>query len=1584
MSQQRSSRPEYNVLQPQLVQAPIPVAQRERYRVSQHDHPMYDVVEDDDDGYDSFDECMLQQPHDDRQHQAVQGRARLSLAPASSRLFGHGVVEKERLQPRTQQMHQELYDDRDGQLYPETAVRGSLSRAEYNANQHIKSSSDDPFGALSSPALDASRRRAGQHELNSSHQASQPRPFEATPLQSMTNLREDGGPSYGNEECCSGPPRRNIGYPFQQVISTQSKPTLFNLAHTPPTVQGIPLVPISALPDRLRTVFPFPTFNAVQSKCFDQVFKSNDNFVLASPTGSGKTAILELAVCRAVATNTTGQYKVVYQAPTKALCSERQRDWDKKFTQIGLKCAELTGDSDASDLRNVQSANIIITTPEKWDSMTRKWKDHEKLMKLIKLVLIDEVHILKEDRGAVLEVVVSRMKSIGTDVRFVALSATVPNFHDVASWLGKNSAEPHIPASKEKFGEEFRPVKLRRHVCGYVCHNNNDFAFEKQLDARLPEVILKFSERKPMMVFCATRNSTVNTAKLIANWWGSRGDCDRLWNSPAQAPRLQNKALRELVASGVAFHHAGLDFDDRMEVEKGFLQGDISVVCCTSTLAVGVNLPCHLVIIKNTMSWTQNGMQEYSDLEMMQMLGRAGRPQFDDSAVAVIMTRQTKVRRYETLATGEEVLESKLHLNLIDHMNAEIVLGTIRDLDSARKWLTGTFLYVRLQQNPVYYKLEGSRSGQGIQEQVDDICFRDIALLREHHLATGEQHFRCTEYGHAMARYYVHFETMKVFMGLQPKSTLSEILSAIAQASEFSKIRFRQGEKSLYKTLNKSPSIRFPIPVNLDLPAQKVSLIIQSVLGATDISWDGEVGKHKQQYLQDLAMIFKSTSSLIRCIIDCQICSGDSVSIHSALMLERCLGSKAWDDSPLQMIQVPTIGVVSVRKLVNAGIRSIEDLEATDARRIDTIVGRNPPFGLTILDALKSFPKLRVSLHIQPASVTKTPEGVKIQVKADIGFINEKPPDRFAHKLIYVCLLAETSDGRKVHFARINGPKLGVGQSLVFPALLTGPDQKINCYLMCEGIAGSMRGATVTPKIAPSMFPLKAAKPLEPAPTHQPNMSRRRIENVPIQREKSAASDDFGDPDIDDDTLAQALCGDLDFEHIDNFANPTDVITRNNTTKNKSAKQQGRAKVSTAEDADGAAPVQLSNGRWACSHKCKDREACKHYCCKHGMDKPPKKAAPKRVSTDEHHDQPPSKGSMQPKPKMQTKLQLQTSKRKSSTVIEELDLTQQEKKQKNEYPISGPRNYGDLHKLHKSVQKKDMPSSLHSVMHKKPAYCYGEGGEHQLSFLSQSNMTDSKLSSEYGDLGIDEFARDVQTQPTYSDNMTSFHFSDTSPVASRRSETFGDDDSVFGEAIVGLIDSQDLQESYAVNASSKKDHNVPSAIDVAEIIEDVGFPLNIDFALAEDVSPDAPKQTTSVVPITQVKVSKPRPPVFHSTSSPVGHTEDTRPTESALPDRELGDVQQGKDMAQYTDLSSKDEMNEGDIMSDLFNLIENPTALEAEDLTRRKQVSIKDQIPTLSVELNAEEEPQQVPDAFKDLHSWLFREFGDIVELVDE
>ena len=116
--------------------------------------------------------------------------------------------------------------------------------------------------------------------------------------------------------------------------------------------------------------------------------------------------------------------------------------------------------------------------------------------------------------------------------------------------------------------------------------------------------------------------------------------------------------LSDCVSAAVACHHAGLSHEDRAAVERGFLEGNVNVICCTSTLAIGVNLPCHFVIIKNTMSYSQEGMKECSDLEVMQMLGRAGRPQFDKDAIAIIMTRQEKVKRYEKMVSGQEVVES--------------------------------------------------------------------------------------------------------------------------------------------------------------------------------------------------------------------------------------------------------------------------------------------------------------------------------------------------------------------------------------------------------------------------------------------------------------------------------------------------------------------------------------------------------------------------------------------------------------------------------------------------------------------------------------------------------------------------------------------------------------------------------------------------------------------------------------------------------------------------------------------------------------------------------------------------------------
>ena len=331
---------------------------------------------------------------------------------------------------------------------------------DLHENPMLLPSSSSPIDPLTSPTVMVLQNRQRDRVHTSLHN-------------STLNLRPTES-RYEDVSFTSGDPATALD-PSKQG-SLQAKPP----PQSTPIIQGIRLVPATALPDQLRSVFKYDIFNAVQSKCFASAFKSDNNIVVSAPTGSGKTVIMELAICRLLNDSKGQDFKVVYQAPTKSLCSERYRDWQRKFSVLNLECAELTGDTDFDHLRNVQKASIIITTPEKWDSVTRKWKDHAKLMQLVKLFLVDEVHILKDERGATLEAVVSRMKSVVSNIRFVALSATVPNSEDIATWLGKTSTTQYLPADLEIFGENFRPVQLKKHVRGFEA-KSNDFAFESML-----------------------------------------------------------------------------------------------------------------------------------------------------------------------------------------------------------------------------------------------------------------------------------------------------------------------------------------------------------------------------------------------------------------------------------------------------------------------------------------------------------------------------------------------------------------------------------------------------------------------------------------------------------------------------------------------------------------------------------------------------------------------------------------------------------------------------------------------------------------------------------------------------------------------------------------------------------------------------------------------------------------------------------------------------------------------------------------------------------------------------------------------
>ncbi|RDW65861.1 putative DEAD/DEAH box DNA helicase (Mer3) [Aspergillus mulundensis] len=1036
---------------------------------------------------------------------------------------------------------------------------------------------------------------------------------------------------------------REVQYPQSITDSPACHDPSTPFQNIPVSVRGIVLLSVRELPDNYRSLFHFPVFNAVQSKCFPTVYKCDDNVVLAAPTGSGKTVVMELAICRLLNTLKDEQFKVVYQAPTKSLCSERFRDWNRKFHSLGLQCAELTGDTEHSQLRHVQNSQIIITTPEKWDSITRKWKDHSRLMQLVKLFLIDEVHTLKEARGATLEAVVSRMKSFGSNVRFVALSATIPNSEDIATWLGRNATSQHVPAHREHFGEEFRPVKLQKFVYGYQSLGN-DFAFDKLLTSKLADIIGTHSAKKPIMIFCCTRNSAVTTAKELTKLWNMSNHPARLWKAPYKLIPVSNEELKKTTTAGVAFHHAGLDSADRNQVETGFLEGKVSIICCTSTLAVGVNLPCHLVIIKGTVNWQENCSQEYSDLEIMQMLGRAGRPQFDDSAVAVILTRKERVNHYEKLVSGSESLESCLHLNLIDHLNAEIGLGNVTSVESACSWLAGTFLFVRLRRNPTHYKLKEDANRDDEDEMLRQICEKDIKLLQECGLIETNT-LKTTAFGEAMARYCIRYETMKTLLTLKPKSDVAQILAIISQAEEFRDLRLKASERSLYKEINRSNDICYPINVDIALPVHKISLLIQSELGAVEFPSGEQFQKHKLTFNQERRAVLAHANRVIRCVIDCQVHLGDPVAVRNALELARSLEARVWDNSPLQMKQIDTISAAAVRKLVAHGIDSIETLEETEPHLIGVWLSKNPAFGLNVRTRLAEFPKLRVSVKMTGKDM-KPGRSPRVLFKAEIAFMNEKCPTFFHRRPVHVCFIAETSDGRLIDFRRISATKVQRNYEIPLSAELKHRDNCITCHVMCDEIAGTSRCATLKPDIPNSCFPKQVEGNDAGQESHE---DRGRATGKGTERD-SASKTNLGRLTTDEllfgEWLDSEILDDWDENAFDSepLEPPESTVSQKTTSRNqfnkriteildgcdemtfissmseqaepfkptssqkKVSKTQGKKPI-TAVDTSGSVDREhekLDNGRWACNHKCKDKTACRHLCCREGLNNPPK------------------------------------------------------------------------------------------------------------------------------------------------------------------------------------------------------------------------------------------------------------------------------------------------------------------------------------------------------------------------------------------
>ena len=600
-------------------------------------------------------------------------------------------------------------------------------------------------------------------------------------------------------------------------------------------------LPLSALKNKdYESVFnrSFQYFNPIQTQIFYSVYNSDENLLVGAPTGSGKTAIAELAILRLF--NKTSEGKIIYIAPLKSLSKERVKDWKEKFKFLKKNVIELTGDF-TPDLEILMNSDILITTPEKWDGISRNWL-HRTYVKKVNLIIIDEIHLLGLERGPIIEVIVSRMRymchKLKTQVRFIGLSTALANSLDVAEWLGIDTKYIRkSPPGLFNFRPAVRPCPVTVHIEGFA---------EKKYCPRMGTMnqpcfnaILNFSEKKPVLIFVSSRRQTRLTAlDLIAlstnNTVGGRTpflncSADEI-NETLDC--VQDDNLKNSLTFGIGLHHAGLVESDRKIVENLFFNQKIMVLIATATLAWGVNFPAHLVIIKGT-EYRDPKTCQYVDMpitDVLQMIGRAGRPQYDNEAIACLFVKQDKKNFYKKFLYEPFPLESSLHKMLYDHINAEISSGMLTDKKQCIDYIKWTYFFKRLVKNPTYYGLTDSKDPKALNNYIKKLLDQ---VLNELHDAgcikyLDNDGLESTYLGNYTSFYYMSYKTAKFFRDtLKANLNIEELINILTLSDELSHVPVRHTEDEINKQMAQELPIKNP-KFNYGKAATKGNLLIQA------------------------------------------------------------------------------------------------------------------------------------------------------------------------------------------------------------------------------------------------------------------------------------------------------------------------------------------------------------------------------------------------------------------------------------------------------------------------------------------------------------------------------------------------------------------------------------------------------------------------------------------------------------------------------------------------------------------------------------------------------------------------------------
>lgn len=347
------------------------------------------------------------------------------------------------------------------------------------------------------------------------------------------------------------------------------------------------------------------------------------NALIVAPTATGKSYIGREIIRGAVQRSEGGVN--VYLVPYRALAAEMYESFTKEMRDAGIEATVRIATGDHTDPIHPEETDVLVATYERFAPMLRLPDLH------LGRVVVDEIHLVADEtRGPTLEGLLARMRSHKRPRSLCVLSAVVANPEELTVWL-------EVPLLQGDVSDRSVAVE-------FTCEVVDDVD-----DGLRRELLSVIKSGEQAIIFCRSKPSSQRLARDLkdeVSRFLTDADAQALRNLALSEAEDDEEAgeLMELLRGGIAFHNAGLSRESRHAVETAFRERHLKAIACTPTLAAGVNLPARLVVVRDVFrtEFVRGFPRQVmlSTGELLNMLGRAGRPGQTDSGKGVALVKK--------------------------------------------------------------------------------------------------------------------------------------------------------------------------------------------------------------------------------------------------------------------------------------------------------------------------------------------------------------------------------------------------------------------------------------------------------------------------------------------------------------------------------------------------------------------------------------------------------------------------------------------------------------------------------------------------------------------------------------------------------------------------------------------------------------------------------------------------------------------------------------------------------------------------------------------------------------------------------